>query len=61
MNGAACEVKAANLEGLLAELDYGDETVATALNQKFVRKKDRAKTALADGDEIEILTPRQGG
>ena len=61
VNGAACEVTAETLESLLAELDYGDQTVATALNQNFVRKKERATTKLTEGDEVEILTPRQGG
>ena len=30
-------------------------------NQTFVRRKDRNETALAPNDEVEILTPRQGG
>ncbi|MFT4096132.1 MAG: sulfur carrier protein ThiS [Rhodoblastus sp.] len=61
VNGIDCDVTATDLESLLAELDYAGQTVATALNQSFVRKKDRAGTKIADGDEIEILTPRQGG
>lgn len=61
VNGIECDVKASDLDALLAELDYADQTVATALNHTFVRKKDRAATRLADGDEVEILTPRQGG
>lgn len=61
VNGIDCDVKASDLEGLLTEFDYGDQTVATALNRTFVRKKDRAETKLAEGDEVEILTPRQGG
>ncbi len=61
VNGIECDVKAVDLESLLAELDYADQTVATALNRNFVRKKDRAETKLAEGDEVEILTPRQGG
>ena len=46
---------------LLDELDYGGATVATAVNQSFVRAVDRPATALKDGDAVEILTPRQGG
>ena len=61
INGEAQDVRAQTLAALLDELDYGDATVATALNQNFVRKKDRADTKLEDGDEVEILTPRQGG
>ncbi|MDE2363929.1 MAG: sulfur carrier protein ThiS [Hyphomicrobiales bacterium] len=61
VNGEAREVRARTLAALLDELDYGDTTVATALNQTFVRKKDRRETTIAEGDEVEILTPRQGG
>ena len=61
VNGIDCDVTASDLDALLVELDYADQTVATALNQTFVRKKDRAETKLAEGDEVEILTPRQGG
>lgn len=61
VNGVECDVKASDLEGLLAELDYADQTVATALNRNFVRKKDRGAAKISDGDEVEILTPRQGG
>lgn len=61
VNGVDCDVKASNLESLLAELDYAEQTVATALNHTFVRKKDRPTTKIAEGDEVEILTPRQGG
>ena len=61
VNGETCEVQATTLAALLDELDYGEATVATALNQNFVRKKDRGEAKLAEGDEVEILTPRQGG
>ena len=61
VNGEEQEVAARDLASLIDELDYGDQTVATAHNKNFVRKKDRAETPLAAGDEVEILTPRQGG
>ena len=61
VNGEPCETKAGTLAALLDELDYGGATVATALNRNFVRKKDRDATTIAEGDEVEILTPRQGG
>jgi len=61
VNGIECDVKASDLDALLVELDYADQTVATALNRNFVRKKDRVSAKLADGDAVEILTPRQGG
>lgn len=61
VNGEPCETRSETLAALLDELDYGDATVATAHNRNFVRKKDRSSTKLAEGDEVEILTPRQGG
>ncbi|MCX7899926.1 MAG: sulfur carrier protein ThiS [Methylocystis sp.] len=62
VNGRPLEVVATTLAGLLAELGY-DETqkLGTALNQEFVRDRDRAVTRLREGDAVEIVTPRQGG
>ena len=61
VNGKPVEAKSANLADLLAELDYGDRKVATALNRSFVRAVDRAATKLRDGDAVEVVAPRQGG
>jgi sulfur carrier protein len=61
VNGKPCEVQAETLAELLAELEYEDAVVATARNRDFVRRRDRAETALAEGDEIEVLVPKQGG
>ncbi len=61
INGTKHAVEAATLSDLLIELEYADQVVATALNKAFVRAVDRAATPISEGDEIEILTPRQGG
>jgi sulfur carrier protein len=61
VNGKPREVAAATLADLLRELDYEARTVATALNQNFVRRQDRRSTNLNEGDAVEILVPRQGG
>jgi sulfur carrier protein len=61
VNGKALEVEAATLAALLRELAYEDGAVATAVNHTFVRKNERDKTPLKEGDAVEILTPRQGG
>lgn len=61
MNGQPIEIEAPTLERLLDELGYGEKTVATAVNQEFVRNKDRSETLLQEDDLIEIVTPRQGG
>lgn len=61
VNGEPLDVAATTLERLLAELGYGEKTVATAVNQEFVRGKDRGETLLRENDAVEIVTPRQGG
>lgn len=61
VNGRPHEVRATTLDALLRELGYEDQKVGTALNQEFVRDRDRQKTAIQEGDAVEILTPRQGG
>ena len=61
VNGKSREVAATTLATLLEELDLCDAPVATALNQAFVRAADRSLTPLAQGDAVEIVSPRQGG
>ena len=61
VNGRPREVSAATLDGLLRELGYEDQKVGTAVNQEFVRDKDRESILLQEGDAVEIVTPRQGG
>ena len=61
INGRPLTVSALNLADLLSETGYGDVKVATARNGDFVPERLRASTKLANGDTIEILSPRQGG
>jgi sulfur carrier protein len=61
VNGRPREVSATTLQSLLRELGYEDQKVGTALNQEFVRDRDRDATPLREGDAVEIVTPRQGG
>lgn len=61
VNGRPREVSATTLDALLRELGYEDQKVGTALNQEFVRDRDREKTLIREGDAVEIVTPRQGG
>lgn len=61
VNGTPLQVEAQTLAALIDELEYEDAAVATAVNQTFVRRKDRGTTTLAPNDAVEILTPRQGG
>ena len=61
VNGSPLEVEAEDLHGALAALDYGDAVVATAVNGAFGPAAARAGKALAEGDRVEIVAPRQGG
>ncbi len=61
VNGKPIDTSAATLEALLDELGYRGQKAATALNRQFVRAADRATTAIAPGDAIEVVMPRQGG
>ena len=61
VNGETRDIEAATLAAALVALDYGEATVATALNGEFVPKRARDATPLQNGDRIEILAPRQGG
>jgi len=61
VNGEPREISASHVDALLAELDYEGSHFAIALNYDVVPKSRWAETALKAGDEIEIITPRQGG
>ncbi len=61
VNGERTEIVATDLNGLLGELDYEDPHVVIAVNCHVVPRARWADTELNTGDEIEIVTPRQGG
>ena len=61
LNGENREIESASLNGALAELGYGDATVATALNGDFVPVTLRDQTVLQAGDHLEVVAPMQGG
>ena len=61
VNGEEREIAASSVQALLAELDYEGTHFAVALNYDVLPKSRWAETALKSGDEIEIITPRQGG
>ena len=48
------------LADLLAGLGY-TSGFAVAINRAFVPRSEYAETTLRTGDEVEVLTPRQGG
>ena len=61
VNGEAREISSASVAALLGELEYEGTHFAIALNYDVVPKSRWAETRLNAGDEIEIITPRQGG
>jgi sulfur carrier protein len=61
VNGERREIAAQTVDALLSELDYEGAHVAIAVNFDVLPKSRWADTMLKSGDEIEIITPRQGG
>ena len=61
INGEAREITASRVDALLSELEYEGTHFAIALNYDVVPKSRWADTQLKAGDQIEIITPRQGG
>jgi sulfur carrier protein len=61
VNGEHREVASASVDALLSELEYEGTHFAIALNFDVLPRSRWAQTALKHGDEIEIITPRQGG
>lgn len=61
VNGAETDSAATTLAGLLEERGQADAAVATAVNEDFVPRAQRAAQPLAAGDRVEIVAPRQGG
>jgi len=61
LNGKMHETRAATLAELIAEAGFAETQVATAVNGDFAPRASRAARPLAEGDEVEIVAPRQGG
>lgn len=61
INGETRDVTASRIDALLNELEYEGSHFAIALNFDVLPKSRWAETLLKAGDEIEIITPRQGG
>jgi sulfur carrier protein len=61
VNGEAREIRSSRIDALLSELEYEGNHFAIALNYDVLPKSRWAETPIKTGDEIEIITPRQGG
>jgi sulfur carrier protein len=61
VNGEQREIVSSRVDALLGELEYEGTHFAIALNYDVLPKSQWAQTQIKNGDEIEIITPRQGG
>ena len=61
VNGEPHDVSSTSVDALLGELEYEGNHFAIALNFDVLPRAKWAETPLKSGDEIEIITPRQGG
>jgi sulfur carrier protein len=61
VNGEQREISSSRVDALLSELEYEGTHFAIALNYDVLPKSRWAQTPLRNGDQIEIITPRQGG
>ena len=61
VNGEAREISSQSVDALLTELEYEGTHFAVAVNYDVLPKSRWAETPIKSGDEIEIITPRQGG
>ena len=61
VNGEQREISASRVDALLSELEYEGTHFAIALNYDVLPRSKWAQTQIKNGDEIEIITPRQGG
>jgi sulfur carrier protein len=61
VNGETREISATSVSALMQELECTAGHYAVAINYDVVPRGKWDETTLTTGDEIEILTPRQGG
>jgi len=61
VNGEPREIASTSVDAMLGELEYEGTHFAIALNYDVLPKSKWAQTPIKTGDEIEIITPRQGG
>jgi len=62
LNGESKEITPGlSAEKLLEEAGYQNMLVAIAINGNFVPRNAYQDTAIQNGDEIEIVSPMQGG
>lgn len=61
INGTERTTDASSIEELLLEQGYEPQGIAVALNGEFVPKSTYAETRISAADDIEVVSPMQGG
>ena len=61
LNDDAHDIEPGTLATALESLGLAGRKIATAVNGRFVAAAARPRTALADGDRVEVVAPMQGG
>jgi sulfur carrier protein len=61
LNDDAHDIEPGSLAVALESLGFGGRKIATAVNGRFVAAAARPKTALTEGDRVEVVAPMQGG
>lgn len=61
VNGEEVNILETNLEQVLLELGYRTDRVVVELNGDIVRRDDRVKVTLKDGDVLEVVSFVGGG
>jgi len=51
----------ASVADAIRQLGYSQHSVAAALNGEFLPRSRHDGTSLREGDELELVAPRQGG
>ncbi len=61
INDETTTVSVNNLEELVKEINPEQGAFAVALNQEFVPRSEYNATPIQEGDNLEFLSPMQGG
>jgi sulfur carrier protein len=61
LNGEEYDTKAANVEGLLKEIDIVPGRYAVEVNHEIIRKPDYQSRGLNEGDRVEVVSFIGGG
>lgn len=61
VNGDSESLAVSSIRGLLDALSYDSDFIAVAINQTVIPRTRWGEGILRDGDDVEIVSPRQGG